>query len=101
MPLVARPMYRALGIGWATSLLGFVALALAGIPVLFMIYGTEYVSALDLTVFTVAQLASSIQDGNVGAVARTHHYCIHASSSALAFGRTFRMLAKREPPAQK
>jgi hypothetical protein len=73
MPLVARPMYRALGIGWATSLLGFVALALAGIPVLFIIHGPEYVSALDLTVLNVAQLASSIQDGNVEIVARTHH----------------------------
>lgn len=39
LPFAAAPMYRALGIGWASSLLGFVALGLSGIPFVFWIYG--------------------------------------------------------------
>jgi hypothetical protein len=38
-PLFAVQMYKGLGIGWATSLLGFVQLALTPIPWLFYRYG--------------------------------------------------------------
>jgi MFS family permease len=39
LPLAAKPMYRTLGIGWASSLLGFVSLAMCAIPFLFIKYG--------------------------------------------------------------
>lgn len=39
LPLAASPMYRALGISWATSLLGFLSLAMCGIPFAFIRYG--------------------------------------------------------------
>ena len=39
VPLAGQPMYRALGLGWGNSLLGFVAVALIPIPVLFVKYG--------------------------------------------------------------
>lgn len=39
MPLVGLDLYDALGFGWGNSLLGFIALALAPIPVLFAIFG--------------------------------------------------------------
>jgi hypothetical protein len=32
-------MYNALGYGWGNSLLGFIALGLAPLPVLFYVYG--------------------------------------------------------------
>ncbi|KAJ6785067.1 hypothetical protein PWT90_05250 [Aphanocladium album] len=38
-PLFTLQMYKALGVGWGTSLLGFVALAMAPIPWCFWIYG--------------------------------------------------------------
>ncbi|OKL55265.1 hypothetical protein UA08_09464 [Talaromyces atroroseus] len=38
-PLFADSLYRVLGVGWGTSLLGFVALALAPLPWLFYRYG--------------------------------------------------------------
>lgn len=40
-PLVARPMYSNLGVGWATSLLGFISIALACVPMLFYKYGSR------------------------------------------------------------
>lgn len=40
-PLFATPMYNKLGVPWATSLLGFIALALTPIPFLFYIYGAK------------------------------------------------------------
>ncbi|KAL0256281.1 hypothetical protein SLS55_008674 [Diplodia seriata] len=39
VPLAGQPMYKALGLGWGNSLLGFVAIALIPIPVLFVKYG--------------------------------------------------------------
>ncbi|GLA26519.1 hypothetical protein AnigIFM63326_003679 [Aspergillus niger] len=39
LPFATTPMYAKLGIHWASSLLGFVALALAGIPFAFIKYG--------------------------------------------------------------
>lgn len=39
LPLCGLDVYDALGLGWGNSLLGFVALGIAPIPVLFMIYG--------------------------------------------------------------
>jgi hypothetical protein len=39
LPLCALDMYDTLGLGWGNSLLGFLALALAPIPLLFRIYG--------------------------------------------------------------
>ncbi len=32
LPVAAKPMYRDLGVGWATSLVGFVSLACVPIP---------------------------------------------------------------------
>lgn len=39
LPLAASPMYKALGISWASSLLGFFALAMCVIPFAFIRYG--------------------------------------------------------------
>ena len=39
LPLAAKPMYSALGIAWATSLLGFLSMALTVIPFAFIKYG--------------------------------------------------------------
>jgi hypothetical protein len=38
-PLLASPMYHNLGVSWATSLLGFLSVALMPVPALFYIYG--------------------------------------------------------------
>jgi multidrug resistance protein len=38
-PLVAAPMYRSLGTAWASSLWGFIAVALVPIPFLFYVFG--------------------------------------------------------------
>ncbi|KAI1418489.1 MFS general substrate transporter [Hypoxylon sp. FL1857] len=38
-PLFAAPMYHKLGVGWATSLLGFLTVALLPVPFLFFKYG--------------------------------------------------------------
>jgi hypothetical protein len=38
-PLFASPMFHNLGINWASSLLGFFAIAMIPIPYLFYIYG--------------------------------------------------------------
>lgn len=40
-PLFALQMYRALGVGWATSILGFITVAMAPIPWCFWIYGAR------------------------------------------------------------
>ncbi|KAK6579821.1 hypothetical protein PZA11_007529 [Diplocarpon coronariae] len=39
LPFAAVPMYRKLGVQWATSLLGFVAAAMSVIPFVFWVYG--------------------------------------------------------------
>ncbi|KAL9130406.1 MAG: hypothetical protein Q9217_001414 [Psora testacea] len=39
LPLAARPMYQTLGISWASSLLGFLSLAMSVIPFAFIKYG--------------------------------------------------------------
>ena len=39
LPLAARPMYERLGISWASSLLGFLSLAMSVIPFAFIRYG--------------------------------------------------------------
>ncbi|CZS97053.1 related to fluconazole resistance protein (FLU1) [Rhynchosporium agropyri] len=41
LPFAAVPMYRKLGVDWASSLLGFCALVMAAIPFLFWIYGEK------------------------------------------------------------
>lgn len=40
-PLFSTALYHNLGVPWATSLLGFISLALAPVPVLFFIYGKK------------------------------------------------------------
>lgn len=40
-PLFAVQMYHKLGVGWATSLLGFLAVAFVPVPILFFIYGAK------------------------------------------------------------
>lgn len=39
LPLLAQPMYAALGVSWASSLLGFVTLAMAVVPFLLLRFG--------------------------------------------------------------
>ncbi|KAF9695617.1 hypothetical protein EKO04_006440 [Ascochyta lentis] len=39
LPFATRPMYRALGVAWATSLLGFLAVALCVVPFAFLKWG--------------------------------------------------------------
>jgi hypothetical protein len=39
LPLAGPKMYEKLGLGWGNSLLGFIALALCPLPVIFYIYG--------------------------------------------------------------
>lgn len=39
LPLAGAPMYKALGLGWGNSVLGFISLALAPLPVVFYVYG--------------------------------------------------------------
>ena len=39
LPLAAKPMYRAMGVAWATSLLGFFSLALCVVPFVFVRWG--------------------------------------------------------------
>lgn len=39
LPLLAQPMYTALGVNWASSLLGFLTLALAVVPFLLLSFG--------------------------------------------------------------
>ncbi|KAF2642151.1 MFS general substrate transporter [Massarina eburnea CBS 473.64] len=39
LPFAAKPMYRSLGVAWATSLLGFFSLALCVVPFVFLRYG--------------------------------------------------------------
>lgn len=42
LPLAAQPMYQELGIHWASSLLGFIALVLSFAPVLFVWKGRQF-----------------------------------------------------------
>lgn len=39
LPLAGPKMYEKLGLGWGNSLLGFIALALCPLPVIFYVYG--------------------------------------------------------------
>lgn len=39
LPFAAKPMYRAMGVAWATSLLGFFSLALCVVPFVFLKFG--------------------------------------------------------------
>ena len=39
LPLAAKPMYDTLGVNWASSLLGFISLAMTVIPFIFFKYG--------------------------------------------------------------
>ena len=40
-PLFGTAMYHKLGVDWATSLLGFLSIALAPVPIVFYIYGQK------------------------------------------------------------
>ena len=42
LPLVAQPMYGALGVSWASSLLGFITLAMAVVPFLLLKFGSRF-----------------------------------------------------------
>jgi hypothetical protein len=42
LPLCGLDLYNAIGLGWGNSLLGFIALAMAPIPVLFGMYGQVF-----------------------------------------------------------
>jgi hypothetical protein len=39
IPLVGKPLYGSLGLGWGNSVLGFLALAMASLPFIFLKYG--------------------------------------------------------------
>ncbi|PBP24102.1 MFS general substrate transporter [Diplocarpon rosae] len=57
LPFAAVPLYRQLGVPWATSLLGFVAAAMSVIPFVFWVYGERILKKSTL----VQELA---RDGN-------------------------------------
>lgn len=40
-PMFAGSMYKGLGVGWATSVLGFVCVALIPFPIIFWYYGEK------------------------------------------------------------
>lgn len=40
-PLFARYMYQGIGVDWATSVLGFIAIALAPVPIVFFVWGAK------------------------------------------------------------
>ena len=40
LPLLAQPMYSALGVSWASSLLGFITLAMAVVPFILLKFGS-------------------------------------------------------------
>lgn len=42
LPIAAKKMYAQLGVAWATTVLGFIAVALGCIPFIFMKYGELY-----------------------------------------------------------
>jgi hypothetical protein len=39
LPLAGPPMYSALGVGWGTSVLGFISVAMVPVPFIFIRYG--------------------------------------------------------------
>lgn len=39
LPLAGQKMYDTLGLGWGNSLLGFIALALCPLPIVFYVFG--------------------------------------------------------------
>jgi hypothetical protein len=41
LPLAGPSMYRALGLGWGNSVLGFIAVAFIPLPFLFYVYGEQ------------------------------------------------------------
>jgi hypothetical protein len=41
LPLAGNYMYDAMGVGWGTSLLGFIAVAFIPLPVIFYRYGQQ------------------------------------------------------------
>ena len=41
LPLAGPPLYARLGLGWGSSLLAFVAIALTPVPILFLKYGAQ------------------------------------------------------------
>lgn len=41
LPFAAKPMYDQLGVAWASSLLGFLSLAMCAIPFAFLRYGDK------------------------------------------------------------
>ncbi|CAA9962371.1 AraJ Arabinose efflux permease [Pyrenophora teres f. maculata] len=41
LPLAGRDMYKALGLGWGNSVLGFLSLAVIPVPILFRVYGEK------------------------------------------------------------
>lgn len=39
LPLAGPPMYSTLGVGWGTSILGFISVAMMPVPFIFIRYG--------------------------------------------------------------
>ena len=52
-PLFATPMYHKLGVPWATSLLGFLGVAMIPMPILFYIFGKKI---RDMSKFSPAKM---------------------------------------------
>lgn len=48
LPLAGQPLYRALGLGWGNSLLGFISVACIPIPFILMRYGEKWRTSLDV-----------------------------------------------------
>ena len=61
-PLFATKMYNKLGTPWATSLLGFLATALAPLPLLFYMYGSKIRSVSRFHLQTMAEEHGSVEN---------------------------------------
>ena len=48
LPLGGLDMYNALGLGWGNSLLGFIALAMVPIPLVFYLFGARLRKKVDV-----------------------------------------------------
>ncbi len=65
LPLAARPLYRALGVAWATSLLGFLALSLVAIPFGLVYYGQSVRARSKFCQYLLSQKQSRQERGSV------------------------------------
>lgn len=63
LPLAAKPLYTGLGISWATSLLGFLSLALVFIPYSLICYGPAIRARSTFCQYLLEQKQNQIDSG--------------------------------------